>query len=194
MTDATLYEHALGLSWVTDESFPRTSHALADEGRVWLIDPVDDPVAIERTQRLGEVAGVIQLLDRHNRDCAALAARMQVAHLVNPDSVAGAPFEVVAVVDLPKWRERAIWWPDRRALVVSEAIVTPGVGAAACAVHPMLALLPPKRRLRRFEPEHLLVGHGPPVHGSAANDGLQRALRRSRRDLPRTLIAAFRSG
>jgi hypothetical protein len=37
--------------------------------------------------------------------------------------------------------------------------------------------------LRAFAPEHLLVGHGPPVHGGDAAGGLIEALERSRRDL-----------
>ena len=55
-------EHGFG--WVQDEWMRRTSHALAVAGRVWLIDPVDDPVLQERVRALGEPAGVLQLLDR----------------------------------------------------------------------------------------------------------------------------------
>ena len=46
--------------------------------------------AIERALTLGEPAGVLQLLDRHNRDCAALAARLGVPHLVAPTSLPGS--------------------------------------------------------------------------------------------------------
>ncbi|HEV2076205.1 MAG TPA: hypothetical protein VGR10_08185, partial [Thermoleophilaceae bacterium] len=66
-------EHDLGLSWVVEEAMERASHALADAGRVWLVDPVDVPEATERALALGRPAAVLQLLDRHPRDCAALA-------------------------------------------------------------------------------------------------------------------------
>ncbi len=68
---------AFGLSWIADEPMRRASHALADDGRVWLVDPLDEPDAIERARDLGPVAAVVQLLDRHNRDCAALARRLR---------------------------------------------------------------------------------------------------------------------
>ena len=42
-------------------------------------------------------------------------------------------------------------------------------------VHPLLKLTPP-RRLRAYEPEHLLVGHGEGVHGPEATIALQQAL------------------
>jgi hypothetical protein len=67
-----------GFSWIVDEPMTRTSHALAAAGKVWLIDPVDWPDAIERARGLGEAAGVVRLLDRHNRDCAVLAERLGV--------------------------------------------------------------------------------------------------------------------
>lgn len=198
MSNAILHEHALGLSWTIDEPMERSSHALADGDRVWLIDPVDDPVAIERVSHLGAVAGVIQLLDRHNRDSAKLAARFGVEHFVNPVSVPGTPFELRPLINLrmPKWRETVLWWPEPRALVVSEAVGTGRhfTGGDDCGIHLMLRPFPPKKRLRGYEPEHLLVGHGPPLHGSVANEGLRRALRRSRRDTPKALIGAFRGG
>ena len=76
MAVKTLDEYEFGFSWVMDEPLERTSHALAADGRVWLIDPVDVPEAIERATALGEPAAVVQLLDRHNRDCAELAERL----------------------------------------------------------------------------------------------------------------------
>jgi hypothetical protein len=182
-------EHALGLSWVVDETMTRTSHALADGGRVWLIDPVDEPDAIERARALGEPAAVVQLLDRHNRDCAALASRLGVAHLRLPESLPGTPLEVVEVVRVPLWQEVALWWPARRALVVAEAVGSNPMftgGGAPLGVHLMLRLTPP-RRLAAYAPEHVLVGHGSSVHGAQAAPALHEALARSRRDLPRVL-------
>jgi hypothetical protein len=177
-----------GFSWFPDEAMTRTGHAL-DTGAdgVWLVDPVDDPGAVDRAAALGTPAGVIQLLDRHKRDCAAIAARLGVPHLVVPSSVPGSPFEVVRVLDVPRWHEVALWWPAARVLAVAEVVGTnPAfrLGEGAAGMHPMVRALPPGA-LRGYQPDHLLVGHGRGVHGAAAAVALEDAYARSRRDLPR---------
>jgi hypothetical protein len=183
-------EHGFG--WiVTDESMRRCSHALLVEGRVWVIDPLAWPEAEERIRSLGEPAGVVQLLDRHNRDCAAIAARLGVPHLRLPDVL--PPFEVVRVVNGPGWHERALWWPDGGVLVAADALGTAEYFRARgerLAVHPLLRLLPP-RRLARFQPGAILVGHGEgvPIDAAAA---LREALRTARRRSPRWLVSRFR--
>lgn len=172
-----------GFSWVVAEAMTRSSHALADDGRVWLVDPVDWPDAIERACELGRPAAVVQLLDRHGRDCAAIAERLGVEHLVVPDEIPGSPFRVVPVVRRKRWDERALWWEATRTLVVSEAIGTNGfflIDGDVAGVHPFLKPFPPRRQLGHFEPEHLLVGHGAGVHGDAATEVLAAALSRSR--------------
>jgi hypothetical protein len=185
-----LDRHDAGVSWVVREAMSRAGHALADDdGRVWLIDPVEDPEALEAVAELGEVAGVIQLLDRHPRDCAALAERFGVPHHKLPRALPGTPLQVVRVMGLPLWKEIALWWPQHRALVVADAIGTSPYYAldGPAGVHFLLRALPP-RRLGRYEPEHLLVGHGRPVHDDATG-ALRHALSRSRRDIPRLLAA-----
>ena len=174
------------LSWTLEEAMGRSSHALIDDGRVWLVDPVDWPPALERIAALGEPAGVLQLLDRHNRDARAIAARLDIPHLVGR-APAGAPFAVLPLIQRRRWRESFVWWARHRTLVVAEAIGTGpffGLGRAA-GVHPMLRLLPPAD-LRAYAPDHLLVGHGPPLHEGAAT-ALATALDRSRSDIPRLL-------
>ena len=183
----TLDEHDLGLSWVIDEPMQRASHALVDGGRVWLVDPVDVPEAVERALALGEPAAVLQLLDRHPRACADLAQRFGVPHLRLPDAVPESPFEVVTVVDVPKWREKALWWRERRALVVAEAVGTGPMFGSPAGIHLFLRLKPPGV-LRDHDPDHLLVGHGPGVHGAEAKRALETAYRRSRVDLPKTVL------
>lgn len=177
-----------GFSWWPGEAATRTAHALdTGEGGVWLVDPVDVPEAVDRAVAQGTPAGVIQLLDRHNRDCAAIAARLGVPHLRVPDAVPGSPFAVVRVLHVPGWREVALWWPERRALVVAETIGTNqvfAVGPGAAGMHPLLRALPPGA-LRAHRPDHLLVGHGRPLHGPEAAAALEQAYARSRRDLPR---------
>jgi hypothetical protein len=171
-----------GFSWVVDEPMTRTSHALVSEGRLWLVDPVDSPDAIERAVALGRPAAVLQLLDRHGRDCAAIAGRLGIPHLVVPRSVPGSPFDVVEIRRWRRWQEVALWWPERRTLVVADALGTNTffrVGTDRVGVHGLLKLTPP-RVLGRYEPEHLLVGHGEGVHGSEAAAALRQALGRSR--------------
>ena len=185
-----LDQHDAGLTWVLDdEAMWRASHALVDEGRMWLVDPLDRGDAIERAVALGTPAGVIQLLDRHNRDSAALADRLGVPHLRLPDAIPGSPFEVVKLVDVPRWREHALWWPARRALVVAEAIGTGPFfrsGDVRAGIHLLLRLRPPQA-LKAYDPEHLLVGHGRALHGTDAGAAVREAYARSLRDLPGTI-------
>jgi hypothetical protein len=180
-----LAEHPLGVSWVIDDPLLRASHALVDEGRVWLVDPVDAPEALERVATLGEPAGVLQLFVGHPRDGAEIAARLKVPFHVLPDVLPDSPFRVLNL-DLGPWKERALWWPDPRGLVVAESIGTAthyALGPGPAGVHFMRRAFPPGR-LKPFLPEHLLVGHGEPVHGGNAAAALLDALNRSRRDLP----------
>jgi hypothetical protein len=180
-----------GFSWIVDEPATRTSHVLAAGGRSWLVDPVDWPEAIDRARELGEPAGVLQLLDRHNRDCSILAARLGVPHLVTPDEIPGAPFTCVTVRRTKRWAETALWWAEERTLVVAEAVGTNNfytAGRATAGVHLLLRLTPPRSLLGSLEPEHLLVGHGAGLHGKDAADGLREALARSRAGLPRALL------
>jgi hypothetical protein len=179
-----------GLGWILDERGTRTSHALAARGRVWLVDPVDRPEAVGRALELGEPAGVVQLLDRHNRDCAALAERLGVPHLALPDEIAGSPFRLVPVVQRRWWAESALWWAEERTLVVAEAVGTNRfytAGTAPLAVHVVLRLTPPKV-LGQLGPAHLLVGHGEGLHGPGTADALARALATARRGLPGVLL------
>jgi len=182
-------EHALGLSWVVAEPMQRAFHALVDDGRVWLVDPLDWP-EIEDASGLGEPAGVLQLLDRHNRDCAEIAARLGVPHLRVPDAVPGSPLEAVPVVRIPGWRETTLWWPARKALVVAEVLAANPMhtgGEQRVGMHLFLRPWPPSS-LRGYQPEHLLLGHGQAVHGPEAVAGLETAYARARLDLPRVLL------
>jgi hypothetical protein len=133
---------------------------------------------------------VLQLLDRHNRDSAAVAQRLGVPHHKVPDVLPDTPFSLLKLDFGRGWRERALWWPDREALVVPESIGTAplfAIGSGPAGVHPMRRLSPPES-LRAFLPRDLLVGHGPPLHGSDAAGGLADALAHSRSDLPRLAL------
>lgn len=168
----------------------RTSHALVADGRLWLVDPVDWPEAIDRATALGRPVAVLQLLDRHNRDCAPIAERLGVPHLVTPSALPDTPFAVIDVVRRRRWHEVALWWEATRTLVVPEAIGTNRFftgGRGSAGVHLLLRLTPPRDALGGIDPEHLLVGHGAGLHGPAAGEALREALHGSRRGLPRVV-------
>jgi hypothetical protein len=182
-------EYAFGFSWVLEELMQRSSHALVLDGKVWLVDPVAFDEALDRAAGLGVIACVLQLLDRHDRDCAALAERYGVPHLKVPDRVPDTPFKAIPVVRFPGWKETALWWPERETLIVAEVVGSNEYytgGRAPVGMHPMLRALPP-RGLRSYSPRHLLMGHGTGVHGAAATPALRQAHQRARRDIPRVL-------
>lgn len=173
-----------------------------DDGRVWVIDPVDVDGLDEAIRALGEPAGVILLLDRHMRDSAGVAARLGVPLFVPagrmrqhaPESaitydtcIEGCPFEFLVLVQRNNmWLERALWWHEHGLLVVAEALGASGVYLARrgerLGVHPALRLLPP-RPLRSLNPRLLLLGHGDPITHDAP-ESIARAMRMSRRHIP----------
>lgn len=211
--DAARYEWPGGLTWLAhpDEPMQRASHALAAAGHVYLVDPLEAPEIAGELGALGEVAGVVVLLDRHTRDAAAFASRYGVPVYV-PEAVAdgigdlGVPVErfrtelvdtgyrARAVVENRFWREAALVSDDGATAVVPEALGTAGYYTAPderVGVSPPLRLFPPRRQLGDLDPERLLVGHGAPVledAGTAVRDALAGARRRA----PRAYWGAFR--
>lgn len=196
MTVRLCDETEWGFGWIQEERLQRCSHALRAEGRVWVFDPVDSPGVEERIRGLGQPAGVIQLLDRHGRDSAALAERLGVPRHETPfDGVPGAPLVPVAIHRHRFWREVALWWPEERVLLCGDVLGTVGYFVAPgerLGVHPLLRLVPP-RSLSRFAPRHVLCGHGEGVHGDEAAPALDHALATARRRLPAALIPGRRS-
>jgi hypothetical protein len=186
----TVQDHPLGLTWVERSGMARSAHALVSDGRVWLIDPFQDDAALAAAAALGETAGVIQLLDRHNRDCRPLAERLGVPLLRLPDTLAGTPFTPFAVIRRRVWNEAALWWAAEQTLVVAEALGTGPLFSVGrpVGVHPMLRVAPPARTLKLHRPERLLVGHGHPVLSGAAA-AIDEALAHARRDIPKVLLA-----
>lgn len=183
----------IGITWVIDEPMTRASHAILADGRVWIIDPVDDPEALAEAAELGEPAAVIQLLDRHNRDSVAVADRLGVDLIRLPETLDGSPFEVIDVIDSAIWKEKALWWQEEQVLVVAEAVGTNRFyrpASAGAGIHLGLRLAPPRKALGSYLPQHLLMGHGGPIHGHQATLALQEAMDRSRRDFPGALVGA----
>lgn len=184
-----------GFGWTQDEFLRRSSHALVVEGRVWLTDPVDVPELEERVRGLGEPAGVLQLLDRHERGCAAWAQRLGVPHIRAWESVAGAPFEALRVRSHRWWREVALWEPAGRTLVCADALGTVGYFCAPgerIGLHPLVRPFPP-RALGRVAPERILCGHGAGVVEDAA-EALTEALHTARRRLPAAWFGVLAAG
>jgi hypothetical protein len=185
------------VGWIAPEPrfMQRASHAVAAGGRVWVIDPVEDDEALARARSLGEPAAVVQLLDRHGRDCASVAARLDVPHLVVPDVAPdGAPFDVIPVLRRKRWHEVALWFPELRTLVCADALGTAPYYRARSeriGVSPLLRLTP-SRGLLAVEPEHVLVGHGAGVHDGAAT-AVREAVTKARRRIPSWLWSAARA-
>jgi hypothetical protein len=202
-----------GVSWIAypDEMMQRASHALDTDAGTLVVDPVNADGIDDLLTEFGEIAGVIVLLDRHKRDCAAVAKRHDVPVYV-PKALSGvdrdidAPTELIdqyvpgtdyAVHPLTSnrfWREAALYRAEDNTLVVPESVGTAEyfvTGNERLGVHPMLRLLPPKT-LRRFEPERILVGHG---HGvtDRAREALSDALRGSRGRTPALYLNNLRA-
>ncbi len=183
------------VTWIaSDPGFmQRASHALVVDGRTWLVDPVDHPDVRTRLDDLPPVAGVVQLLDRHGRDCVSMSASLGVPLIITPYTGIGpASLRVIVVRDGRGWRERALWWPARATLVVAEAVGTApwfrSSPTEVIGVHPMMRITPP-RVLCGFPARHVLMGHGPAVHRDDAGACVDGAVACARRTTPRWLLS-----
>jgi hypothetical protein len=181
-------EVGFAFGWIAPQQgfMQRASHAIASQGRVWVIDPVADASALARACELGDPAGVVQLLDRHGRDCRAVAAQLGVPHYEVPEQPpAGARFEVLPLLRRRWWHEVALWFPEHGTLVCADAVGTARYFRAPgerLGVSPLLRMTPP-RRLLTVEPDHVLVGHGEGIHEDAAA-ALREAVTLARRRTP----------
>ncbi len=156
--------------WIAEGRIARSSHALLAGGRVYLTDPVAGEGLEERVRRLGEPAAVLQLLDRHERDCAAWAKALGVPHVRAWEGVGDAPFAVLPVRSNRVWREVALWDGASGTLVCADALGTVPYFLAPgerLGWHPLLRPRPP-RSLGAVAPRRILVGHGPGVVDDAA--------------------------
>jgi hypothetical protein len=183
-----------GFGWVLAEPMRRSSHALLVDGGVWLVDAVDAPGIEDRVRALGEPAGVLQLLDRHERDGPTWARRLDVPLLRAWESLEGAPFETIRVRDNRFWREVALWEPAGRTLICADALGTLPffrAGAEPIGVHPLLRQSPP-RSLARVDPSRVLVGHGAGIDDDATV-AVRAAIATARRRLPLALLSAVRA-
>ncbi len=86
-----------GVSWIAypDEPMQRASHVLSTDAGVFVVDPVDAEGIDDLFAEFGDVVGVVLLLDRHKRDCAAVATRHGVPVYV-PDWMSGVEDDLAA--------------------------------------------------------------------------------------------------
>jgi hypothetical protein len=197
-----------GVGWLAhpDEAMERTSHALVEDGDVWLVDPVDAEGLDDRLAGMGRVRGVIVLYHYHRRDASAIAARHDVPVLLPAgmtklsDDDLAAPvrrfegrlddtgYYLREVTTSRFWQEWALF--DGETLVVGESLGTaeyflaPGERLGVSLVRrPM----PPREPLADLDPERVLCGHGEGVFADAAGE-LRRALVEARRTAPRMYL------
>ncbi|QSW99770.1 hypothetical protein [Haloterrigena alkaliphila] len=194
-----------GVGWIAhpDEEMQRASHALAIDGEVWVVDPVDADGLDDLLAEFGDVTGVVVLLDRHTRDAEAIADRHNVPvylprifegvtdEIEAPvarfsDELSDTGLEAHTVVDNRFWKEVALYDSENGTLVVPESVGTADffrAGRERLGVHPMRRLTPPREELGGFAPERIRVGHGSGIETDAAG-ALEDALENSRRRAP----------
>jgi len=187
-----------GFGWIAypEEGMQRASHAFDTEDGVYVVDPVDFGDLDDHLAELGDVAGVVLTLARHERDCATVAERHDVPVFVpeffgepsmdaDTEPLRGvlARFDVRRVLNTPFWNEVALWDDETGELWVSEAVGTVSfstTGPEELGVHPMLRALPPRKQLGDLSPGELYCGHGAGVT-TGATAALRDALAGSRK-------------
>lgn len=196
-----------GTGWIAhpEETMQRASHALVADGRVWIVDPVDAEGLDEALAELGEVAGVIVLYNYHRRDAGAVASRHDVPvslpagmSALDDDDLSARVQRVEGQLGdtgyyLHELANSRIW--QEWALFDGETLVVPeSVGAAEYFLAPgerlgvsMMRRLRPPAKLREFDPERVLCGHGEGVFADAGGE-LDRALDSARRTAPRMYL------
>jgi hypothetical protein len=187
-------EHEDCFGWIADERVARTSHALRVDERVYLIDPLLGEGVEERVRALGEPAAVLQLLDRHDRDCAGWAERLGVPQVRAWRGLGDAPFEALPVYDSRVWREVALWEPVSATLVCADALGTlPYFRARGERIgwHPLVRARPP-RSFGAVAPRRILVGHGAGLE-EGASAALADLAANGRRRLPAAWAEAIRT-
>ena len=204
-----------GVGWLAypDERMRRASHAIAVDGDVWVLDPVDAPGVDDLIAGVdGEIAGTVVCLGRHTRDADAIAARHDVPVYV-PDWMTDVASKIDAPVErfgrrlggfraltvknssLPPWQEVGLHDAEGGTLYVAETLGTaPHMVARGerLGVHPMFRLTPPRRPFRGLDPDRVLVGHGRGVLGGGG-DAIRSALASSRSKAPSLFAKVLRS-
>lgn len=195
-----------GVGWLAHprEIMERASHALATDGGVYLVDPVDGGGVDDLVEEIGEVAGVVLLSNHHTRDGQVLARRHEVPVFL-PDGMAvgdqiagsverfdtrlpGTDYDLIPVSASSTWQEFALF--DGATLVVADSLGSADyflVGDERLGVILLRRLTPPRAALGGLDPDRILVGHGEGVFRDAPA-ALADALAHSRSRFPRALV------
>jgi hypothetical protein len=143
---------------------------------------------------LPPLVGVTTLLDRHQRDAAAIAERRGVPRLL-PAALGGLGLGLAEAEERPvivrrRWKEALLWVPDRRLLICPETLGTAQFDLAApddrLGMHPLARLYRPAAAFAGIDPAVIAVGHGPPLRD--AEGVLDQTLRAGLRGLPRNWL------
>ena len=186
-------DDAGSFAWIADpgEAIQRASAAIVLAEGSLVVDPVDAPGLDEALAARGRVLGVATLLDRHQRDAEAIAARLRVGRLL-PRALGGPGIRIDGVEERRVivrrgWHEAALWVADRRLLVCAETLGTSPFFLARegdrLGVHPLARLFRIRPAFAGLEPRRIAVGHGAPLLENAA-EALAAALAHPLRDLP----------
>ena len=174
-----------GFGWIAKpkENMRRTSHAVVEDGDVYLIDPVDAENLDQKIDESGEVKGIILLFERHERDSEKLAERYDCPVYVPEwfereldaevkkisEKVPGTDWEIHTVVESRMANEAAIYNEDNRTLIVADSLGTAkhlrGRGEKL-GMSPLYRLNPPQKLLD-FESERIFCGHGEGIRENA---------------------------
>jgi len=196
-----------GFGWQAhpEEFGQRTSHAVAADSGVWLLDPLDAPGIDERIAKLGEVAGVAVCSDYHARDADVFARRYGVpvtvpSWLSRIESRVDAPvervegqladFELRRLRPLYAWRETALFRERDGTLYVPDFLSAHAkftVGEERLGMPTFSRLWPPREQFD-CTPERILLGHGAGVFEDAGAV-LAEAFAGARRRFPRALVS-----
>lgn len=200
-----------GIGWLAqpDEDACRASHAVvADNGDVWVIDPIDAPAVDDVLAELGsgEVAGVAVLSDMHTRDAGVIADRHDVPvylpqwlgqiedHIDAPverytGTLGDSGFQVSACK-----HEAIAYRESDRTLCVADVLGTTSFYTVAderIGVFLPARVFPP-REMDAFVPDRILVGHGTGVFENAAA-ALTDSIAGARKRFPQALLTNGRT-
>jgi len=197
-----------GVGWIAhpEEDGRRASHAVrADDGGVWVFDPLDAPGVDELLADLGPVRGVVVCAGYHARDAEAVARRHDApvyAHrslgrveeqvdvpIERFDDRLGA-FEATPLRPLYAWRETALYRERDGTLYVPDFLSshpTFTAGDERVGMPSLSRLRPPTDHFGSLAPDRILFGHGEGILEDATS-ALDETLSGARRQFPRALV------
>ena len=197
-----------GFGWIAkpEEKMQRTSHALVENGDVYLVDPLDAENLDQKIDEYGDVEGIILLFDRHERDSVNLAEKYGCPIFVSEcfersldaevkeisDNVPGTDWEIHQVIDSMTGKEAALYNTENKTLIVADALGTTnhmrGRGEKL-GMNPLYRLRPPVKLLE-FEPERIFCGHGEGIQENAS-EMMKETLENGRLKAPSAFFNAF---